>query len=136
MAATYEEIEAALTSAWTSSWTATTYTAYENVDFDTASLDNSRESWMEIRIVPGPQSLLDMKNGFIGTVDLIVSAHVPIGWGKSAARTLLDSANAIYEGADITAGTSMMHMYAKSAPVQLHSDGWYKMAVQFSFRLI
>lgn len=145
MAATYEQVEAALLAPFVpiadgglGEWSATTYVAYENVDLDTEAFKGSGSNqvpWVLIEVNGGQRNTVDMSQTRIGSATVIVSAHVPQGWGKASARAIIDAAIAIYSGRLFTAGTSTIKEYSISRPVQLPSDGWYKLAVQISFNV-
>ncbi len=140
MAATYEQVEAALLAPFVpivdgglGEWTATNYVTYENTDSDTEDFGGS--PWVMVEVNGGNRSTVDMSKTRIGSATVFIAAHVPQGWGKAAARTIIDAAIAIYEGRIFTAGTSTIKEYNISRPVQLPSDGWYKLAIQISFNV-
>ena len=135
--ATFDEIETALLAPWTpiedggmGQWVAAPV-AWENVPLDPATLD----AWMEVAIDSGQQKILTMDDVYTGTPVMMISAYTKPGIGKQASRQLLDAAVAMFRGIQFVAGTSTLRMYSVSRVVELPYDGWYKLAVQISFRL-
>ena len=140
MAATFEQVEAALLAPWVpiadgglGEWTATPYVTYENVDFDTKDFGDG--PWMRVEINGGTRRTVDMSATQYGWPEVYIAAHVPLGRGKAQARALLDAAVAMYAGRLFTAGTSTIKEYSISQPVQLPADGWYKLAVNINMHL-
>lgn len=145
MAATSDQIEAALLAPWqsianggTGEWTGTdaALVAFDNADFDPPN-DNSTP-WMEAEASSGRQDALDVGVAtYTGMPTLTVSANVEVGRGKSIARQLLDAAVAMYAGKILTAGTSSLHAYSISPPIEtIGKSGWYRLSQQISFRSI
>lgn len=138
MAATVEQIEAALLAPWADgTWTATDagLIAYDNVTF-VPPADNTTP-WMEVSASGGRTNTLELDQGVIGTPTVTVSAHVGQGQGKATARQLLDSASAMYQALGaIPVGTSHVRWRNDSEYVQTPAaDGWYKLTFQVNFTL-
>lgn len=136
--ATFDQIETALLAPWVSvadgglgQWTATPV-AWENVDFDPSSLT----AWVEVRLDAGQQAALTADDVFTGSPVMMISAYTKPGAGKQQNRQLLDTAIAMFKGNRITAGDASLRLYSISRMMQLPEDGWFKQAVQISFRLI
>lgn len=144
MAATIDEIETALLAPWlsvenggTGEWTAT---AQDAIAFDNAPLEPAALAagtpWMEVATSAGLIRKIGVGPVYAGFPTVTVSAHTPVGTGKRAARQLIDAAAALYRDRHISAGPSTMFAYAFSQPVEMPRDGFYKLTMQASFRLL
>jgi len=139
MAATLDQIEAALLAPFisvadggTGAWTATSYVAYENVDFNAHSIS---DPFISVVTNGGASTRVGVSNVEFGNPVVTISAFTPLGTGKASARVLLDTAAAIYRDVHFEAGTSNILAYSFSAPVELPHEGWYRLSQQISFKL-
>jgi hypothetical protein len=142
MSATFDQIETALLAPWVAvadgglgQWDLTAApVAWENVEFDPAS----QLAWMKVTIDAGQQTALTVDDAYTGTPVMMIEAFTPLGQGKQAARQLLDTAVAMYRGVQIKAvgGGATLRMYSVSRIMPLPYDGWFRLAVQISFRLV
>lgn len=143
MAATLEQIEAALLSPWVpiadgglGLWAETDQSAiaWDNLTFDPTTLP-AGTPWMEVSTSAGSLRRVGVGNLYFGTPTIIISAHTPLNTGKTGARALIDTAAAMYRDRQFIAGNSPMFAYAFSQPVEMPFSGYYKLSLQISFKL-
>lgn len=138
MSATYNQLEAALLAPFVSvsdgglgEWSATDIVAYDNVDFDTNEAQG--KPWLRISVNGGSRHINTMGFEYRGNPVVTIEAHIPLGWGKSLAWQIIDAAENIYHGRTFTVDNSTLIVRSISQPMQIPSDGWYKLAIQISF---
>ena len=138
MSASPDEIDAALFGALTAVWDATPVAniALPNNGFAPADLP-SGSSYMEMEVVGGTDATRTMTCDLTTGIRVLeISAHTPLGVGKSLAAGLIASAVSIFQGQRIVAGTSSLVFKNASAPMPLPKDGWFKLTVRLTFQLI